>query len=153
MQDQIGRSIRSRCEAHILDVSGGVPNEAAIYALADPRDLELVRYIGQTRAPRARYLQHMSEARLWLSDELPWWVKSPQLRPLYKWIRELYCDECRLPVMMLVAWTQASEARQEEGRHIREYLRHQIPLLNSETEPFHRKSQMSPARAAALRAL
>ncbi len=148
----LGRSIRSRCAAHILDVSDATPNAAAIYALADPRDLELVRYIGQTRSPRTRYLQHMTEARLWLPDELPWWVKSPQLRPLYGWIRALYADEQRLPIMMLVAWTSVIEARQEEGRHIREYLRHQIPLLNGETDLFHRKSR-SPERAAALRGL
>jgi hypothetical protein len=139
MQYEISRRVRSRIAAHTLVVTDTEPNEAAIYALADPRDLEQVRYIGQTRSPRSRFLQHMNEARLWLPDEVPWWVKSPQLRPLYHWIRQLYADEQRMPIMMIVAWTQAALARQEEGRHIREYLRHQIPLLNSETEVFHRK--------------
>jgi hypothetical protein len=140
MQAEISRQIRSRSTSHILDVTGAEEKEAAIYALADPRDVELVRYIGQTRAPRSRFLQHMNEARLWLPDEVPWWVKSPKLRPLYHWIRELYADERRMPIMMIVAWTEGALARQEEGRHIREYLRHQKPLLNSETEIFHRKS-------------
>jgi hypothetical protein len=147
MQFQISRSIRQRSAAHLLDMSGTEPNEAAIYALADPRDLELVRYIGQTRAPSSRYLQHMNEARLWLPDELPWWVKSPRLRPLYGWIRELYADEQRMPIMMIVGWTEARLARQEEGRHIREYLRHQKPLLNSETDTFRRKSLTGRSRA------
>lgn len=48
------------------------------------------------------------------------------------WIRELYAEQ-RLPLMMILAWTQTDLARQEEGRHIREYLRHQKPLLNRET--------------------
>lgn len=136
MQSEIRRSIRRRSAAHILDTSGTVQNEAAIYALADPRDLELVRYIGQTRSPVSRYLQHMNEARLWLPGELPWWVKSPRLRPLYGWIRELYADERRMPIMIVVAWTEASLARQEEGRHIRAYLRHAKPLLNIESQRF-----------------
>jgi len=141
MQFEISRSIRTRRAAHILDVTGTEPADAAIYALADPRDLELVRYIGQTRYPHARFLQHMSAAQLWLPDEVPWWVKSPRLRPLYHWIRELYADEQRLPIMLIVAWTGAQLARQEEGRHIREYLRHQKPLLNSETDIFQRRSR------------
>jgi hypothetical protein len=146
MQLEISRSIRLRSAAHILDATGTAMNQAAIYALTDPRDLELVRYIGQTRNPRARYLQHMNEARLWLPEELPWWVKAPHLRPLYHWIRELYADEHRLPIMMIVAWTAANLARQEEGRHIREYLRHQKPLLNSETAIFRRKSRTGQSK-------
>jgi hypothetical protein len=151
--NQLSKSIRSRCAAHILEVSDSAPNEAAIYALADPRDIEQVRYIGQTRSPRARLLQHMAEARPSLPDESPWWVKSPHLRPLYTWIRELYAQEQRLPLMMLVAWTSAPEARQEEGTYIREYLRNQIPLLNWETDVFQHKSPVSSARTAALRAM
>ncbi|MEO8315589.1 MAG: GIY-YIG nuclease family protein [Pseudomonadota bacterium] len=146
MQHDIARRIRRSCSLHILDVTDAEPSEAAIYALADPRDLELVRYIGQTRAPRSRFLQHMNEARLWLPDELPWWIKSPHLRPLYLWIRELYAEQ-RLPLMMIVAWTQCDLARQEEGRHIREYLRHQKPLLNRETESFLRKLRVPRMQA------
>jgi len=141
MQAEILRSIRKRCDAYIVDATGREPGEAAIYALADPRDVELVRYIGQTRSPRSRYLQHMNAARLWLPNEMPWWVKVPDQRPLYHWIRALYADETRMPLMMIVAWTEAISARDEEGRHIREYLRHQKPLLNRETEIFHRKSR------------
>lgn len=140
MQNPIGRSLHSRVATHILDFSGSDPNEAAIYGLADPRDLELVRYIGQTRSPSARYRQHLNEARLWLPDELPWWVKSERLRPLYGWIRELHADEARTPIMLILAWTEGRLARQEEGRHIREYLRQGKPLLNSEARHFDRRS-------------
>jgi hypothetical protein len=142
-QYEISRSIRRRSAAHILDAAGSEPSEAAIYALTDPRDLEQVRYIGQTRSPPSRYRQHLNEARLWLPDEVPWWIKSPRLRPLYGWIRQLYADEQRMPIMMIVAWTESRLARQEEGRHIREYLRHQKPLLNFEKDCFQRKMRAS----------
>jgi len=147
MQVEISRRIRSAVALHVLDTTDGQENEAAIYALSDPRDVEQVRYIGQTRSPRKRFLQHMHEARLWHPDETPWWVKSLQLRPLYHWIRELYAEEGRMPMMLIVAWTEARLARQEEGRHIREYLRHQKPLLNSESRTFARKC--APPRPAA----
>ena len=43
--------------------------------LADgQRDVRQVRYVGQTRDPRRRFSQHLNVARLWLPDELPWWV-------------------------------------------------------------------------------
>jgi hypothetical protein len=109
-------------------------SEAAIYTLSDPRDLRLVRYVGQTRSPRRRFMQHVNTARLWLPEQRPWWVKSPKMRPLYEWIRELYLDERRLPVMTVLAWTEARHARLEERNRICEYLGHQLPLLNRESE-------------------
>jgi hypothetical protein len=149
----LARRVRRCREYNIIDQTTAGSGEVAIYALSDPRDVQAVRYLGQTRNPVSRYTQHINAARLWVPEERPWWIKREALRPLYTWIRGLYFDERRLPSMMLIAWTQASEARQEEGRHIREYLRHQLPLLNRETAVFHRKSQLSPARVAALRAL
>jgi hypothetical protein len=68
----------------------------AVYTLSDPRALRDVRYVGQTRSPTRRLGQHINTARLWLSDEVPWWFKSPELRPLYEWIRQLHSDERRL---------------------------------------------------------
>ena len=76
----------------------------------------------------------MNTARLWLPDELPWWIKSPKLRPLYAWVRELYRDGCRMPVMAVIAWTEAGNARAEERKRICEYLGQQLPLLNWEAE-------------------
>ncbi|MEO6079144.1 MAG: hypothetical protein ABIQ86_05115 [Steroidobacteraceae bacterium] len=134
MNPQIARSIRARSASHILDHSGVIPDDAAIYTLADPRDMQCVRYVGQTACPRRRYLQHLNTAKLWLPDELPWWIKSPKLRPLHGWIRDLYCEQSRLPVMVVIAWTQARQARAEERNRILEYLGHQLPLLNWESE-------------------
>ncbi|MEO6368420.1 MAG: hypothetical protein ABIP38_10565 [Steroidobacteraceae bacterium] len=128
MKAEIARLARVRCAAHIVDHSPASESESqsesdsAIYTLSDPRDLQLVRYVGQTRAPRTRYLQHVSAARLWMPDELPWWIKSPRTRPLYHWIRDLYRDESRLPVMVVVAWTTAGHALTEERNHIGAYL-------------------------------
>jgi len=132
MKGEYTRLAHRRCAAHILDHSGAGQNESAVYTLSDPRDLQLVRYVGQTRAPRTRYLQHVGTARLWLPDELPWWIKAPRQRPLYHWIRDLYRDGSRLPVMVVVAWTEARHALTEERLHIDECLQQGLPLLNRE---------------------
>jgi hypothetical protein len=132
---QLRRRFRAHAEAQLYDESGVPPEGFAIYTLADPRDIRGVRYVGQTSSPRRRFLQHLNHAQLWLSDELPWWVKQPTLRPLYTWIRELYRDERRLPVMVVTAWaTSIAEARVTERARIFEYLGHRRPLLNVETE-------------------
>jgi hypothetical protein len=135
---RVARLIRAGRNTHIVDESGEQPSEVAIYTLSDPRDVRQVRYVGQTRCPRTRFSQHMNTARLWLPDELPWWVLRPQLRPLYHWIRELYQDECRLPMMLVVAWTEARQARTAERVHICEHLGRQLPLLNREAETSQR---------------
>jgi hypothetical protein len=137
---QLIRALRSRSASHIVDLSDTDPDECAIYTLSDPRDIRVVRYVGQTRSPRRRFLQHLATARLWLPDELPWWVKRPDMRGLYQWIRELYLDEQRLPVMAVVAWTQASVALVQERALICEHLRRQSPLLNRESETFRQQS-------------
>jgi hypothetical protein len=132
---QLRRRFHAHTEAQLYDESGVPPEGFAIYTLADPRDIRGVRYVGQTSGPRRRFLQHLNSARLWLPDELPWWIKQPTLRPLYTWIRELYREEWRLPVMVVTAWASSvAEARVTERARIFEYLGHRRPLLNVETE-------------------
>jgi hypothetical protein len=132
---QLGRHFRSRVGALLNDESGVAPRGTAIYSLSDPRAIRQVRYVGQTNAPRRRFLQHLGTARLWLPDETPWWVKSPKLRPLSEWIRELYRDEHRLPVMVITAWVETvSDARVAERTRIYECLESRLQLLNVETE-------------------
>jgi hypothetical protein len=128
------REIPARCASHIVDLSGGEPGDAAIYTLSDPRDVEEVRYVGKTANPRSRFLQHIRAARLWLPDDLPWWIKSPKKRPLYHWIRDLYRDECRLPVMVVIAWVDAEQALLAERAQILERLASGQSLLNQESE-------------------
>ena len=132
---QLNRLIRRRAAQLLIDESGAAPEGTAIYALADPRDLRTPRYIGQTRAPRRRLLQHLAQARLWLPDERPWWIKQPRLRPLYDWVRELHRDESRLPAMIVSEWVPAGEdARTVERARILEGLAREWPLLNYERE-------------------
>jgi hypothetical protein len=135
---QVARLIRYGRNTHIIDESGTEPGEVAIYTLSDPRDVRHVRYVGQTRNPRQRFAQHLNTARLWLPEELPWWVHQPRLRPLYHWIRELYRDGSRLPMMFVVAWTDSGHARTTERLHICEHLGRQLPLLNQEAEAARR---------------
>ena len=137
-KSRVARLIRCGLASHIVDDSGTEPADVAIYTLSDPRDVRHVRYVGQTRDPRKRFSQHMNTARLWLPGELPWWVPRPQLRPLYHWIRSLYRDESRLPMMLVVAWTDARQARTAERIHICEHLGRQLPLLNYEAEAAQR---------------
>jgi hypothetical protein len=136
---ELTRHIRSRLAAHFCDDSGVAAGGVAIYTLSDPRDLRAIRYVGQSAAPRRRLGQHLNAARLWLPDRTPWWVKSPRLRPLYEWIRELFQDEGRLPVMVVRTWVVASQARGAERLHIYESLQQQLPLLNFESELLRRQ--------------
>lgn len=131
----LARLIRTRLPGLLADVSGTEPGGFAIYTLSDPRDLRQVRYVGQTRLPRRRLLQHLQTARLWLPDELPWWVPAPELRPLYEWIRALHGDQYRLPAMLVTAWTSsATAARLAERELILSSLRAGHALLNVENE-------------------
>jgi hypothetical protein len=132
---QLSRLVRAHAEREIYDDSGMEAVGTAIYALADPRDLRLSRYIGQTSSPRRRLLQHLSTARLWMPDERPWWVSEPKLRPLYDWIRELHHDGGRLPTMVIYEWTATAEAaRLAERARIYDSLSRRLPLLNVEQE-------------------
>ncbi len=134
-QTQLALRIRRHVEYELLDDSGVVPAGTAIYSLADPRELRVARYIGQTAAPRRRFLQHLRTARLWIPDERPWWVQQPRLRPLYEWIRELHRDAERLPAMLIHSWVDTIQAaRQAERARIYESLANQLPLLNVERE-------------------
>jgi hypothetical protein len=86
-------------------------------------------------ASARRFLQHLKTARLWLPDDVPWWLQSPKLRPLYNWLRELYTDEYRLPVMVVSAWADSvREVRVAERTLIVECLRERRRLLNVEME-------------------
>lgn len=129
----ISRHIRAHVQSQLYDESSAPAEGTAIYTLSDPREIRAARYVGQTTAPRRRLLQHLNTARLWMPDEIPWWVRSPDLRPLYVWIRDLYSDGERLPTMVVHEWcaTQA-RARVAERALICECLRQQLPLFNSE---------------------
>jgi hypothetical protein len=132
---QLRRRYRFHIREQLYDESGSHPLGWAIYTLSDPRDLREVRYVGQTSSPRRRFLQHLNHAQLWLPDELPWWIKQPKLRPLYTWVRMLYRNDNRLPVMVVSAWlTSIAQARIEERVQIFNCLAHRHPLLNVETE-------------------
>ena len=129
----LARVIAQHATQQLYDDSGLTPSGIAIYSLADPRDLRLTRYIGQTAAPRRRFMQHMNTARLWLADEPPWWVQQPSLRPLYTWLRELHSEDHRLPTMIIHAWIESpKQARLAERARIFAALADQLPIFNVE---------------------
>jgi hypothetical protein len=132
---QLQHQLRTRLPSLIYDESGAAPLSTAVYTLADPRDAREIRYVGQTTSPQQRFRQHINTARLWLPDALPWWVTSPKLRPLYSWIRALYNEDGRLPVMIISRWLHTTrDARLAERNRIFECLEQRRPLLNVETE-------------------
>jgi hypothetical protein len=139
------RELRRRLHRHLYDESGVTPADVAIYSLADPREVRVSRYVGQTAQPARRLMQHLRTARLWLPDETPWWIEAPPLRPLYHWIRELHCQEGRLPVMVVHAWVDTQHAHVAERDYMRVCLERQLPLLNVAI------CQMSGVGAAATR--
>jgi hypothetical protein len=136
------RQLRARLAAQLCDDSAAAAQGVAIYSLCDPRELRAIRYVGQSSEPRRRLAQHISAARLWLPDETPWWVRSPKLRPLYCWIRELFRDQERLPLMVLHQWVEPAQARLAERAHICACLERQLPLLNFEYELLRRQLQL-----------
>jgi hypothetical protein len=132
-QRRFQRSIATAALTLVHDERGAIAGGTAIYTLADPRDVRAPRYVGQTRAPRRRFAQHVRTARLSLPDETPWWVKSPKHRPLYEWIRALHRDEGRLPFMWVVEWLEpAADARTAERAAIMRLLAEGAALLNVE---------------------
>jgi hypothetical protein len=139
----IAQRVRRHIRAELYDDSGDDARGIAIYTLSDPRSIREARYVGQTRSPARRFAQHLNTARLWLPDELPWWVESPRLRPLYSWIRELYADGGRMPVMVVTAWTgSVGEARVLERARIMECLGSRLEILNVEREILGRQGQL-----------
>jgi hypothetical protein len=127
--------VRQHLRRELYDESQVTPRGRAVYSLADPRELRMSRYIGQTLAPHRRFSQHLGVARLALPRELPWCVVEPKLRPLYMWIRDLYFDEDRLPTMIIHEWTATvAGARLAERARIYQALGNRLPLLNVESE-------------------
>jgi hypothetical protein len=138
---QIARFLRRHQQ--LYDDSGTEAGGIAIYTRSDPRSIRDVRYVGQTRSPPRRLRQHVNTARLWLTGDPPWWVKCPKLRPLYSWIRELYADEQRLPVMVITAWAESiDQARVLERTHIVDCLQKRLHILNVEREILGRQHQL-----------
>lgn len=136
-QAQLMQRVRQRLHLLTCDESGQAPGAVAIYTLSDPRDLRDVRYVGQTRSPRRRFLQHVNQARLWLpeEDDSAWWIRLPRQRPLYRWIRELHREDYRLPAMVITEWVESEKlARSAERNHIELCLGRQLALLNFEAQ-------------------
>jgi hypothetical protein len=132
-RSEVAWRTRAAARSHIY-CEGGVPEGAtAIYTLADPRDARCPRYVGQTRDLRRRFMQHVHTARLWLPDEVPWWVRSPKHRPLYEWIRALHRDGGRLPFMSVAQCVEpGSDPLVAERATILRFLADGARLLNVE---------------------
>jgi hypothetical protein len=127
------QQLRAAARSHIHGANEAPAGWTAVYTLADPRDLRRARYVGQTRQPRRRFTQHLHTARLWLPDATPWWVGSPQHRPLYTWIRALHRDGGRLPFMWIVEWLEPGRDRlAAERAAIMTLLAQCAELLNAE---------------------
>ena len=139
----IGVRMRRHIRAELYDDSGESAGGFAIYTLSDPRSIRDVRYVGQTQWPARRFAQHLHTARLWLPDEVPWGVQSPKLRPLYRWIRGLYADDRRMPVMVVSAWAASiGEARVLERAWIMACLESRLEILNVERQLLGKQGQL-----------
>jgi hypothetical protein len=129
----LGPSLAVAARSHVYEARKPAAGATAIYTLADPRDVRCPRYVGQTRDPRRRFVQHVRTARLSVPDLTPWWVRSPKHRPLYEWIRALYRDEGRLPFMWVTEWIgPRADARVAERAAIMRLLAEGAALLNVE---------------------
>jgi hypothetical protein len=152
-QAHLALRVRRELAYLLCDDSTDEPSGFALYTLADPRDVRCVRYVGQTCAPRRRYLQHVRTARLWLAADTPWWIRLPRLRALYVWMRELYREDGRLPFMLVSGWlTTAAEVRLRERQLIAELAQRGLPLLNIEAERLRTPRLASTSRRVSGRA-
>lgn len=79
--------------------------QIAIYSLVDPRQPEIVRYIGQTGTPKVRHLQHVS---------------CLDMSPKSMWIESLYRDGI-FPQMQILEWTTESQANDKEHFFIKKF--------------------------------
>lgn len=133
VRSEVARRARRAARSQIYDEGAQLEGATAIYTLADPRDARCPRYVGQTCDLRRRFLQHVQTARLWLPDEIPWWVRSPKHRPLYAWIRALYREGGRLPFMWVTEWVApGSDPLVAERAAILSLLAQGARLLNVE---------------------
>jgi hypothetical protein len=138
MRDMFSRrSAAAAARAHVHVDASGPRDGTAVYTLADPRDVQAPRYVGQTRDPHARFAQHVRTARLWMpdagGDDETWWVRSPKHRPLYAWIRELHRDGGRLPFMRVEEWIEpGADPLAAERAAIMRWLERGAALLNAE---------------------
>ena len=127
------RSAAAAVHTHVHVDAAGPRDGTAVYTLADPRDVQSPRYVGQTCDPHARFAQHARTARLWVPDSPPWWVRSPKHRPLYAWIRELHRDGGRLPFMWVEEWVGPdADPLVAERAAIMRWLARGAALLNAE---------------------
>jgi hypothetical protein len=131
---QFSAQLRRCIPSLLVDLSLDA-GEVAVYTLSDPRDVRDFRYVGQTRSPASRYRQHVNKASPWLPDEMPWWIKAPRERPLHEWIRALYRDGGRLPIMMIAAWHASTpDARAAERLLIDQSHKQGLRLFNVEAQ-------------------
>lgn len=91
-------------DAHILDLSPKRSGAFAVYGLAEDGNRERVQYLDFTVNPQRRLLQHWMSPRLWLSRRAADRITSSTLQPLCHWIRALYEQKQRLPVMAIYEW-------------------------------------------------
>jgi len=80
-------------------------NKIAIYSLVDPREPNLIRYIGQTEWPRIRHLQHCKELN---NSKKNQWVESLVQNGI-------------LPQMIILEWVKRNEANEIERKYIEKY--------------------------------
>jgi hypothetical protein len=132
-QERLRQRLRAALPQLMHDVSGCEPAGIALYALADPRDVRALRYIGQTGSPARRYRQHVRAACLGAGTDRPWWICEPHLLALHRWIHALHADGNRLPFMLVTHWTATiADARALERQLILEHIAAGHELLNRE---------------------
>ncbi|MEO7386500.1 MAG: GIY-YIG nuclease family protein [Gammaproteobacteria bacterium] len=142
VQQSFIAELRRRLAPLLVDASpAGPPAHSdgfAIYTLADPRQVVAPRYVGQSRRPSRRFIQHVMAAHSARQSslspvEVPWWYAPLELQPLHHWIRDLSRDGGRLPCMMVHDWVATeADARQAERRLIADCLQSGHSLFNVE---------------------
>jgi hypothetical protein len=103
-RDQFLLRVRRQIDSHLVDWSGKRAGTFAVYGLTDAPDSDPIDYIDITVNPQRRLLQHWMAARLWQSQRSADRITSSTLRPLCHWIRDLYEQQQRLPVMVIYEW-------------------------------------------------
>jgi DNA-binding NtrC family response regulator len=75
-----------------------IVGQTAIYILVDPRAVDAVRYVGATKVPRVRHLQHCAEGATSPKGE---WIESLRQHGIF-------------PQMQIVAWVPDADAVETE---------------------------------------
>lgn len=93
-----------------------IQGQTAIYGLVDPRQPDVIRYVGQSKIPRIRHIQHISNLE---SSKKSEWIESLAQNGIF-------------PQMIIFLWVSENKADDKEKEFI---IKYKSELLTNTNPP------------------